>query len=280
MGLASESFDFVLLSFNFLSVFVLGLVLGSFSTAVAYRVPKGMPWALGAKGQKAARSSCTSCGTTLQARDLVPVFSWLLQKGRCRHCDAAIPVLYPASELMVVLLCLAFFAMNGFVLSVPVVIVFFAISFLVALSVIDFQFKILPNQLIAILAVLGLFYHSSSLLMSGMHGEYSAERAFEWGMEYGGGAFVFGGVSWVLGAFMKKILGKDALGMGDVKFFAVAGLWLGLSNLSLFCILSGMSGVLVAVLWKKVKGEDVFPFGPALILAFYIVLSLESSHFL
>lgn len=71
---------------------VLGAVFGSFATAAAWRLPRGEPLVV-------ARSRCPRCGTTLQARDLVPVVSWLLLRGRCRACGAGIGWRYPVAEL-------------------------------------------------------------------------------------------------------------------------------------------------------------------------------------
>ena len=77
---------------------------------------------------------------------------------------------------------------------------------------------------------------------------------------------------------MTKILKKDALGFGDVKFFAAAGIWLGIFQLPAFMMLSGALGILFAIAWKIVKKEDVFPFGPALILGFFALLFFDGSQ--
>ena len=72
--------------------FCLGLCLGSFMTALAYRLPRGLNWTTD-------RSRCPSCGHTLGVPDLVPLFSWLFLRGKCRHCHTPIPVRYPLIEL-------------------------------------------------------------------------------------------------------------------------------------------------------------------------------------
>lgn len=75
-----------------ISAALLGLVMGSAVTALAHRVPRGISWVRG-------RSACPACGATLAARDLVPVLSWALAGGRCRHCGAGVPLRYPLTEL-------------------------------------------------------------------------------------------------------------------------------------------------------------------------------------
>ncbi len=72
--------------------FCFGLCLGSFMTALVYRLPRGLNWTTD-------RSRCPSCGHALGVPDLVPVFSWLALRGRCRHCRTPIPARYPLIEL-------------------------------------------------------------------------------------------------------------------------------------------------------------------------------------
>lgn len=72
--------------------FCFGLIIGSFATALVYRLPRGLDWV-------SARSRCPSCGHVLGVPDLVPVFSWLFLRGRCRHCGTKIPARYPLIEL-------------------------------------------------------------------------------------------------------------------------------------------------------------------------------------
>ena len=89
---------------------------------------------------------------------------------------------------------------------------------------------------------------------------------------YVAGAVVFGLFAWLLGVAVSKVLKKDALGFGDVKFFMVAGLWLGVLNLANFAILSGFLGVLFGLIWQKSGKGEIFPFGPALIVALFVLL--------
>lgn len=84
-----------------LLVAIWGLALGSFTTCVLYRVPRGLSLWQSRNGSH--RSFCPQCHTPLGMADLVPVFSWLLQKGKCRHCGAWIGMFYPFVELVVTL---------------------------------------------------------------------------------------------------------------------------------------------------------------------------------
>ena len=256
-----HSFDnFFLLEFTAFAV--LGLAFGSFASALIHRIPAGQSvW--NAKD----RSACPHCGQTLKVRDLIPVFSWLIAKGRCRYCGAKLSALYPLLEMTACILALVvLFLYQGSGLAEQVVVVF-TIPFLLSLFVIDFQHKILPNALVLILAVLGVM-RLATVLVADM--DAGKMLAFESGL----GTFVFGLTAWLMAFLMEKILKKPALGMGDVKFFAVVGLWLGISDLAAFCILSGILGVILGLIWQKVRKEAAFPFGPALVASFFTLLCL------
>lgn len=80
--------------------FVVGTCLGSFATALMYRLPRKLDWVRD-------RSRCTSCNHVLGVRDLVPVLSWLLSKGKCRHCGASVSMRYPVTEIAAGLLAAA-----------------------------------------------------------------------------------------------------------------------------------------------------------------------------
>jgi leader peptidase (prepilin peptidase)/N-methyltransferase len=247
-------------------VFV-GLVLGSFATALIYRSPRDIPWhGIGKEG----RSACTHCKTILTLRDLVPLFSWLASRGRCRTCGQKIGAVYPLTELVVLLACLGVYWSWGF--SIEAGLLMLCIPFLVALVVIDLQFMILPDALVVIAGLLGLvrlglgYFYDHSLVLQDV-----------WDGLAGGVGY--GAFAWILTLVMNRVLKKEAMGFGDVKFFAAAGLWLGLSQLGTFCILSGFLGVALALAWKAMKKGDIFPFGPALIMSLYLLLILPSSFF-
>lgn len=240
-----------------LVVLFLGLVFGSFSTALIYRVPRKLNWV-------SKRSACPSCRAVLNVYDLVPVFSWLWARGKCRYCMASVPVRYPLTEVSAVFLCFGVYFALGF--NAESLFVFAAIPFLLSLLVIDLERLILPNQLVFIVLVIGVL----RLLYFSLSGQYT--QAHELLIPFGLGGAVYSLVSWGMGAFMAKVLQRDALGLGDVKFFLVAGIWLGLPLFSHFLILSGLLGIVTAFGWRTLKKNDVFPFGPALIMSMYFLL--------
>ncbi len=244
-------------------IIILGLVLGSFSTALIHRVPRKISWG-------AERSSCLSCKATLGVVDLIPVVSWCLFKGKCRHCSCQISCKYPIIELISVALCLGAYFIFGF--SAETFFIIAAVPILISLFLIDIEHMILPNQLTFILFVIG----AARLLYNAIYSERLFGNYF---LDHVGGAFIFAFVTWMLGILFTKILKKDALGFGDVKFFGVAGLWLGAAMLSYFFIISGVLAILFALCWRIITKKEVFPFGPALIMALYLLLLFKGTFF-
>ena len=248
-------------------VFVIGLCFGSFASAIIYRIPLGQSWAASKE-----RSACPACGSILGSRDLIPLFSWLLTKGKCRYCSAEISPIYPALELLTAITSITIFLFYSgdiiskylFILSVP---------FLISLLAIDLKHKILPNQLVLIVGGIGLLV----MFAKAFNSDAQAHQLI---LYYLSSSVVFALFSYALGMIMKWRLKRDALGLGDVKFFGVAGLWLGLSEIAMFCMMSGILGIILAVIWKAKTGQDVFPFGPALILSFFLIFLMDGSFFL
>jgi leader peptidase (prepilin peptidase)/N-methyltransferase len=258
-----------------LALFI-GVCLGSFSSALIHRIPQKQSIFL-----KAPRSKCTSCDATLGVFNLIPVVSWLMQKGRCHSCSTPISVMYPLVEILSAVLCCVVYLRFGF--SPQGLVLMALVPVLVTMAVIDIKYMILPNVLVLsafVLGVLSLFLNmfenvtdiSGAIAAVAHLGAYSNLLAM----------VVYGGFLLSLGGGMKFLLKKEALGMGDVKLFAVAGLWLGFAPLPLYAMLSGMMGVayvLIAGLIKKGGASSLFPFGPALISALFVLLVIQGSNF-
>lgn len=237
------------------SLAFVGLVLGSFATALIFRIPQKKPWA---SFTSQTRSACPKCSAKLGWYDLIPVLSWLGSGGKCRHCGEPISPVYPVAELFTLAVVAAIFVMHG--LSFAGLAGIAAAPFLVALLFIDLRHLILPNSLMLIMAVLGLVY---AVMQS-----YLVQDIQIFGYHAGAGAgyLVF---AWILGLTISGLLGKEALGMGDVKFFGVAGLWLGPLAFPYFLLVSGFAGLAFGLIWKGITKQARFPFGPALILSFF-----------
>ncbi len=224
----------------------MGISLGSFVTLASYRLPRDEDIVF-------TPSRCTSCGTRLKVPDLVPVLSWLMSGGACRHCKARVHWRYPVIELCTALALLLVFYRYGigwqaFFLSV------FAVGLLVMI-VADFEHYMIPDEVHWLLLPLGVVYRATT------DGDFTdMAQGFAVGLSLG--LFLCYGYSW--------IRGRQMLGLGDVKFFAVAGIWVGVLTFVPFLFFSGLLGIVTALLWRAQGKPGKFPFGPALAMSLFI----------
>jgi leader peptidase (prepilin peptidase) / N-methyltransferase len=174
-----------------------GLALGSFLNVVAARVP------LRRSVVKPA-SACMSCGTEIAARDSVPVVSWLLLRGRCRHCTARIPFRHPAVELATAALLAICVLVFG--LTVDALLAAFFCAVLVAISAVDVEHRIVPNRIVIPATAVLLPLHTL------------VDPTPEWTL----GAF---GASLFL--FVAVLAYPAGMGMGDAKLALFMGAMLG-----------------------------------------------------
>jgi leader peptidase (prepilin peptidase)/N-methyltransferase len=221
-----------------------GLVFGSFATMLTWRLPQGTVLT-------GARSACPACGSVLGVRDLVPVLSWLLNRGHCRACGTGIPLRYPLTELaMAALFAATAWRFGPTMAAVPVLVLAFT---LLCMTVIDFEHGYLPDMLQAVAAIAGIAH-------TVLHARYEAA---------GLGALLGLVIGVALRYGFHLLRGRHGLGLGDVKLFAVAGLWLGPLALLWFFIIGGALGALFGTLWRWRGGSAEFPFGPALCLSLF-----------
>lgn len=225
---------------------LLGAVLASFSGCVAARLRTGESFLRG-------RSHCDGCGHVLAAGDLVPVFSWLLRKGRCRYCGAQIPAGCPMTEALEGLTFAVLLWHYGLTAAGGQAIILAALLFLI--SLIDWETGIIPDSLVlAVCADFAVFTAVSA-----------GWRAV--GMGALGGLMLGGGML-VLALMMDRVLGRESMGGGDIKLFFAVGLFFPWSQLLLLLIFSCVIGIVVNLLTAKTTEDPdnpkAFPFGPAI----------------
>ncbi len=227
---------------------VLGLVLGSFTTALSYRQPRGQSIAHG-------RSCCPACGHVLGVADLVPVLSWVAQRGACRHCGAPISARYPVIELtMMALFAAGVWTVTG---GAQLLILAAATVVTVTLGIIDLEQQRLPNVLLAVLAVLSLAWR------------WTTDHAWAPGLVAAVAIFA---VCVMLNAGHKAATGREGLGMGDTKLLALAALAFPIGPLLVFFTTAGFLGTLFGLWWRWRWGAGGFPFGPPILAAYWLSL--------
>jgi leader peptidase (prepilin peptidase) / N-methyltransferase len=227
---------------------LVGLILGSFASVAAYRIPRDQSIVTG-------RSKCPSCGHVISASENVPVFSYVRQGGRCRHCDAPISARYPLVELVTAILFAATAARFGPSLQAVVYAAFFWV--LVVLTVIDLEHHLLPNRIVLPAFVLGWLALVILAIAGGDMGRLFGAAA---------GALIFGGFFVIV-----ALVVPAGLGGGDVKLAFVLGSFLGylgapgLVLVGMF--LSFLVGAVIGIAVMVGTGGDrkmKVPFGPFL----------------
>lgn len=257
---------------------ILSLIIGSFLNVVIYRLPKMMEnewqqeykaYFLSGSATAAApakfnlavpRSACPRCNAPVSARDNIPVFSWLLLKGKCRSCRAPISIRYPVVEALTAVLSALVAWKLGFGLAAAVLIV--TTWTLIALTFIDIDKMLLPDQLTLPLLWLALLFSlSSSAFVNPGQAIVGAAAGY----------LSLWSVYWLF----KLLTGKEGMGYGDFKLLAVFGALLGWQQLPLIILLSSCVGAVVGVILLSVQGKNKatpIPFGPYIAAAGWIAL--------
>ncbi|MGI9021181.1 MAG: prepilin peptidase [Solirubrobacterales bacterium] len=223
--------------------FVAGLVLGSFITVLAHRLPRGENWIAG-------RSRCPGCGEEIRARDNVPVLSWLALRSKCRSCGEAISPRYPLAELGLGVL----FAVTVVVLDtddaaeLALGLIFCAV--LVTITLTDLDLRIIPNKVVLAGAVAAI------AIVAATDPDDLVERGIA--------ALAAGGF-----LFLVALAYPRGMGMGDAKLVAMMGLYLGraIAPAVLIGFLAGaiIGGFLIARHGSAARKQAI-PFGPFLAL--------------
>lgn len=223
-----------------------GLVFGSFLNVCIYRIPLK-------KSIVSPPSSCPECGHRIKPYDNIPLVSYLLLLGKCRHCRQPIPIRYPLVELVTGILSMTIFIRYG--LGYQYVLFFMFAALLVVISLIDLQHQIIPD----VLSVPGIFVGVAASFLPGH---------ITW-LDSLIGAVGGGGLLYLVAVIFKKLTGKDGMGGGDVKLLAMIGAWMGWRSLPVVILLSSLSGILIGggALLLAGKGYRArIPFGPFLSL--------------
>ena len=237
---------------NVVLIFILGLIVGSFSNVCIYRIPRNESIIFPA-------SHCPKCCSNISPKDNIPLLSYILLKGRCRNCKSKISIQYPIVELLTGLIYLIIYLTYG--LSVQFLIYIILSSALIIIAFIDLNEQIVPDVIslpgIVIGFILSFFVPYISFINSVL------------------GIFAGGGIILIIGLAGSIIFKKEAMGGGDVKLAAMIGAFLGwryiIISLFLGFFLGALAGIIL-ILSKIKSREDVVPFGPFIVLGSLITL--------
>jgi leader peptidase (prepilin peptidase)/N-methyltransferase len=255
---------------------VLGLLVGSFLNVVALRLPVMMVRAwrrecvelLGGGSPSSADepfsllqppSRCPHCGRAIRAWENIPVLSWLLLRGRCSACAKPISIRYPIVEALTGLLSWVVASQLGG--GWPLAAALLLTWALIALTVIDIDHQLLPDQITLPFLWLGLLLNAFGVFADPVSAILGA---------------VAGYLSlWSVYQVFKRLTGKEGMGYGDFKLLALFGAWLGWQMLPQIVLISALVGSVVGVTLIALRRHErsvPIPFGPYLAAAGWIAL--------
>jgi len=217
-----------------------GLAVGSFLNVCIHRLPRG-------ESVVAPPSRCPACGRSLRWFDNVPVLSWLVLRGRCRTCGAAISPAYPLVEAGTALAFALQYWQLGWQPLLAARLLFAAT--LIVLGVIDLRHRILPNV----------------ITLPGVGIGVACSLWWEPGWQVSvAGAAAGGAIPWVVGEAYLRLRGREGMGMGDVKMLAMIGAFLGWPHMLVTLLIAALSGSLVGVAMVAASRDNLgypLPFG-------------------
>ena len=240
-------------------VIILGAMIGSFLSMVSYRLPLNHNLII-----KEKRSFCPKCQHVLGWQSLIPLLSFILQQGRCKYCNTKIPIRYPLIELTSIAIFTTIYLLFG--INVNSIILLTLSCLLLVIIVTDLEHYIIPDIIQILMLITGIIYV--------LFNDFSLINRFLSGLLYMS-------IGCALYYSFLKIVKKEALGFGDIKFMGIAGIFLGFGELNTFLLLSGLIGTTFGFAWTKITKNEIFPFGPALAIALLLcLLGLNNDYIL
>ncbi len=227
----------------YIAVFIFGITIGSFLNVCIFRIPDK-------NDIVSERSHCLSCGNVLKWYELIPVVSFVLQRGKCRHCGVRISWQYPLIELANGVFYVWIVVLHGF--AIPSLLYCLCASALLIISIIDWRTYEIPPGCNLFIGILGIF----RILID----------PARW-LEYVLGFFVVSGLFLLIHWITKG----RGIGGGDIKLMAAAGLLLGWQGALLAMVIGAVAGSVIHIaLMKLCRKDRVLAFGPYLSLGIMI----------
>ena len=234
----------------YLSAAIVGAAMGSAMTAIVWRLPRGISWVQG-------RSGCPNCGHVLGPLDLVPILSWMVARGRCRHCHTPVPVRYPVIEVLCAAWAVLLLRQVGLNWTYPLLALW---GFLmIALLWIDFDHQLLPDALTFPGTLIGV---AAALLIPG-----GVRHALF-------GVIAGSGILWLLSWAYLRVRKIEGMGGGDIKLAAMFGSVLGWQLTLVTLFLASFAGAVwggILVAMRRGDGRTALPFGTLLAPAALVV---------
>lgn len=233
--------------------FIFGIVLGSFYNVVGYRLPRG-------ESLIKPGSHCPNCGHYLTPIELIPIASFLIQKGKCRKCNTKISWFYTIFEFLTGILFALSFLKFGFSIDLIITLLFVSMAIIIIIS--DYQTLTIPDEIL-------IFFSLALIILS----------YFDGGIDNLIDCIINGILSFIT-MYAIKIFGdfifkKESMGGGDIKLMFIFGIVIGY-YMSIFSIfLASLIGLPVSLFFLLIKKTNIIPFGPFLCISAMIILFFQ-----
>ena len=227
---------------KYILMFIIGTIFGSFYNVVGYRVPKE-------ESIVYPSSHCPKCNHKLNFFELIPIISYIIQKGKCKKCKEKIGIFYPIFELITGILFTLTLKIYGLTPNLLIILTF--ISMLIIITISDIKYMIIPDSILLFFAVLIII---EILYFKGMNETISS--------------IINGIISFAL-MYTIKIIGdiifkKESMGGGDIKLMFLIGMVLTFKNALLTIFLGSLIGLPISLITIKNNKNHILPFGPLL----------------
>ncbi len=237
--------DYFYIAVIYLFVFLFGAVIGSFLNVCIYRLPKN-------ESIIKSNSHCMKCGEPIKRRDLIPIISWCLLGGKCRHCHEKIPARYTIVELLNALCwLLVFWRFDAVMHPLQCIITALLFSALIVVFFMDWDTQLISTYVVIFIGILAIPQY---IFCRDLTGVTLKSQII---------GFFIVSIPFLLIELASK--GK-AMGRGDVYLMAAAGLFLGIQGVLVAVGIALITGSIAGIIIKKTNGNSVFAFGPWLAL--------------
>lgn len=231
-------------------MFIIGTIFGSFYNVVGYRIPKG-------QSIVSPPSHCPNCNNKLTPLELIPILSYIFQKGKCKHCKTKISLFYPVFEALTGILFALAYLSFGLTENITIPLTF--ISMLMIIIISDYNYMIINDSVLIVFSILLvieiLIIYGPIILLKHLLGGVLAFFTM-WGLKK-------------LGDITFK---KESMGGGDIKLLGTFGLVIGYPMAIFSIFLGAIIALPISLLTLKNNHEHIIPFGPFLSLAAIIIL--------
>lgn len=244
------------LNIQMIFAFLFGLCIGSFLNVCIYRIPNK-------QSIVTPPSGCTSCGKRIKFYDNIPVLSYLVLRGRCRHCNESISIIYPLVELVTGLLSMALlmrFNIFNHQFSLYFIYMLFTVA-LLCISFIDLRHQVIPD----VISLPGIF---AGFVISFFSSHVTWLQSFI-------GILAGGGILYIVALLFEILMKKEGMGGGDIKLLAMIGAWLGWKALPFVILVSSLTGLFIGGVSLVISKQGIrsrIPFGPFLSLSALIYI--------